>query len=275
MPLMCESNRVISPDARRRSRTDSNECAEFDVFSGARAFEDMQPSETELTTFYYDSDPLAEYINLRELGKSTPDIFQDIVASRATPDELIRPMPRLKKPTLQHHDLANTIRRHFSNKYLMMRLHNTKNVYGTIVSKFQCDVEKMLETPLVLRGQDVAAFCKLYDFYFEDKATEAIFNKARSFPEYTDGYYVDHEVTFAGSVERKSKDSSYTTYYWLTESKHLIEKRVKFSNAEGPVWKYLSSKGRIKLRGQLYTSKKIGHDFRLARIIGGNYEIYD
>ena len=271
MSLLCESSRVITPDVTRRPRTDPELSESFDILSGFSSSSDYRSLEIELTTFYFNSDPLAEYIALRELNFSTPEIYQTIITDSSFP--YISASPEKENP--RHYTLATTVRQHFRNKYLMMRLRNTKNCHGTIVSKFQSDVEKMLETPLVLQGKNLAAFCKLYDFYIEDKANEEIFNKARSFSNRTDMFYVDHEVTFAGSVERKAKDVNYTTYYWLTENQHLIAKRVKRGHSEGPLWEYLSKKGSINIRGNLITSKTIGHDFRIARIIGGNYEIYD
>jgi len=271
MTLLCERSRTVIPNGQRRPRTEIALPVPFDILSGFGLPSDYQPSEIELTTFYFNSDPLAEYIALRELNLSTPDIYQEIVSDNLHP--YILPSP--ESETLRHHELANTIRRYFNNKYMMMRLHNVKNYHGTVISKFQSDVEKMLETPLVVQGKNLAAFCKLYDFYFEDKATEAIFVNARSFSKSIDSFYVDHEITFAGSVQRNAKDLNYTTYYWLTENQHLIAKRVKRGHAEGPLWEYLSKKGSINIRGNLTTNKTIGHDFRLARIIGGDYEIYD
>jgi len=253
MALLCEINRVSDID--RAPAQDRMQ----DIFSL-----DWISLDEELLTLYYDKDPLAEYINLRELGHVTPNIFQTIVN---TPDGPYIAADAFKRVSEKHYAVAQAVRNHFKNKFMLIRLH------AKLLTQFQVDVEKMLEQPLVIHSSNVAAFCKLYDFYLEDKASEEIFKKAKPLPQRLEFYNPQGEITFIGSVDRKAKDSVYTTYYWLSVDQYLISKKVKQS--EQAVWQYISKKGKIKIKGDLLTGITAGHDFKLAKIIGEHYEIYD
>lgn len=209
---------------------------------------------------YFAEDPLPEVIAILRQGYPPYKAFANVIDS----DNEIE-----VKVTQEDVDIAQLVKRHFLNKYLMMTLNNQP------LSKFQETVQGMLSDPTSLKGCEVQALVKLYHFYLEDKGTESIIKDAKDIVDTHKPLSINGTVTFVGNVRRNSRDAKFMRYFWKTEDGHLIKMDANTETSEYQAWRMVAKEKQLRICGDLFTVKLQGQDFVVGDLKRSRFEILD
>lgn len=111
---------------------------------------------------------------------------------------------------------SNKIKSYFKNRMIMRRLKNRH------MSAFMQGLEEILETPQAIKPSHVKIAVKLPDFYREGTETEAIFKESVSLLQKASWSEIDDTFTFAGSVNRHSKNKNSVRHYFKNSDGNLL-----------------------------------------------------
>jgi hypothetical protein len=163
---------------------------------------------------------------------------------------------------------SNDIQRYYQNKMLLWR------IKGFHFSKFQENLEKILENPKKIKKSQLRIMLRLHDFYNEDRATEELFKNHKSINGDSGSRNLDDEFVFVKTIERFSKNSNITRYYFKNSNKNLLLLETKTNTSENNLIDYLSRQSSIVVKGPCVASHQQGHeDFVLYK--DGNFKFYD
>lgn len=210
-------------------------------------------------TIRFDSEPLDEVVALAQQGWEPYQIYNVIYDSDTTTSVVITDDDRA---------LAEKIRRHFQNKYLMRQLQQKE------ISTFQKNVLRLLESSKELNGSDIGPLVKLHSFYLEDKQSEKILANSCSIPTPGESFDLNNtELEFAGKVARKAKNEDVVRYFWRNKDGYLFKIDANANTHEGQAWKVVASVGKINVLGKIFTVHLHGYDFVVGELARSKFEI--
>lgn len=196
--------------------------------------------------------PLEFYDNIAGIFNRT--VEESLLSEGITPEDVL---------------LANSIRRHYKNKYMMNRLKDKP------IGKFEKTLDKMLEDEKFLDEENIRILVKLPDFYNYETKTEEIFSRHHSVQKPRNrSHDLDGVFTFAGSVDKNTLKKKYTAFYWTAPDNTLAVITIDHSEKGLDCWHYVAEKGKVGIRASVGLGNMIGGDF-LVYQLGKRYELYD
>lgn len=221
-------------------------------------------SRYELNTdlkIHFDSDPLAEVMSLHRKGYQPFEIFLFIDDKDSTTG---------CKITDEDRALAEKVRRHFQNKFMLLQLRQRE------LSEFQRTVQDMLSRQNYIVGNEIAPLVKLLAFYEEDRQSEKIFANSVTWDDVgAPMELVENTLTFVGSVRRKAKNEDIVRYFWKTNSGHLVKIDVNANTHENQAWKLVAKLPEIKVTGNIFTLHLHGYNIVVGDLKRSKFEIHD
>lgn len=165
-------------------------------------------------------------------------------------------------------DHAETINRHFRNKFMM---HGLQSEFG--LSDFRIALMDHLENPLHLVNKHIKILLRLPEFYLEDKIMEKLMSEYVS-AEY-DFIDIDTRLEFVDSITRAESRRPHTRFYFATPDKQLICLNVEDKATVLPAMHYITKQTSVGFKGPVYARHYTGYTgFNFYHTGGNNYEFY-
>lgn len=217
----------------------------------------------------FDFDPLAFILSAenQKFFKSDVHYLLEVRSKDLSPDAVSRKESVLKE--IKNYEItSNEIQRYYQNKMLLWR------IKGFRFSKFQENLEKILENPKKIKKSQLRIMLRLHDFYKEDRDTEELFKNHQSIDGNLGGRSLDDEFVFVKTIERFSKNSNIVRYYFKNSNKNLLLIETNKNTSENNFVDYISRRPSVIIKGPCSASHQSGHvDFVLYK--DGNFKFYD
>jgi hypothetical protein len=169
----------------------------------------------------------------------------------------------------QYQESSDAIRKFFKNRLLMRRLKNQQ------ISRFNANLEEVLENPQQLKHSQISILIKLPEFYREDRETEKLLKQYKSISGTVRQETVDQQFEYVTKIERNSSKEKTFRYYFANQKQELLMMSFEQHDRSNNLIDYIIRKNQpVIIKGNCIIKNQPGYDnFLLYN--DGNFKFYD
>ena len=159
-------------------------------------------------------------------------------------------------------ELANTIRKYFSQKHMMRR------IKGDFISEWMKKVDALCENSREVKKDLVKVIVTLPRIYESNLFSDKLVKRYNSVPSRKNAPNFESELTFVSKQFKKSSRESNTfTYYWHTSDNFLVSTDIYSADTSSVAWDAIAKIGTVRAKFKDPHVRRLrGYDFNMYQI---------